>query len=64
MSLRRLVKHECQKNGFNVKYIVINDNSQRQYSQHLRRTEIRYYTFIIQSAVKTILPREAMHARY
>jgi len=49
------VKYECQKNGINLKYvIVITDKSQGSRAKHLRNEELLYYTFVIQSAHERI----------
>jgi len=57
MSLRYLVKYECQKTGGNLKYalFVINVNSQGTYiAKHLRCDRLIHYKYITQFAGERI----------
>jgi len=55
MSLRYLVKYECQKTGGNLKYVYINGKSQGSIAKNLSFDRLFHYKFFIQFVGERII---------
>jgi len=58
-----LVKYECQKTGGNLKYVLIDDESESSIANRLRYDGVFYYNFIIQFAGERNLKSAKLQAK-